>query len=409
MSAKGLTPDSLDCAEGNNGFATRRQNRRKSPSGSSKRRGNGEGSIYQRPDGTWCATYNAGYNEQGGRKRRTIFGKTKQAVQNKLQKVFSEVASGAPIEPHRMTVGEFLDRWLTGAAKTTVKPTTYVNYEGVIRNHIKPHLSGVPLMKLAVIHIQGLYSAMARDGKSAETIRLTHAVIRRSLKQGVRWRLIPYNVCVDVDRPRVAKADITPLDAKQVAKFLKVTKKDRLGAVFTLAIAAGMRSGELFGLQWPDVDLQSGMVKVTHTLTELGGKLFLTEPKTAKGRRCINLPAMAVDALRKHRARMRAEGHADVPWVFCNTHGGPLRRSRFRERVFKPLLKKAGLPDIRFHDLRHTSATLLLSAGVHPKIVQERLGHSQISVTLDTYSHVLPTLQLEAADKLDSILRGGAA
>jgi integrase len=374
-----------------------------------RRRGNGEGSIYQRTDGTWCATYSAGYNEKGKRKRRTIFGKTKQAVQNKLHKLLSEVATGTPIEPHRMTVGEFLDRWLTGSAKTIVKPTTFVNYEGVIKNHIKPHLGGVPLMKLAVIHIQGLYSAMARDGKSAETIRLTHAVLRRALKQGVRWRLIPYNVCADVDRPRVAKAEIAPLNIEQVAKFLKVVEQDRHSAVFTLAIAAGMRSGELFGLQWHDVDLKAGAIMVTHTLTELHGKWFLTEPKTAKGRRRINLPAMAIEALKKHRSQMLTEGHGNVPWVFCDTQGGPLRRSHFRERVFKPLLKKAGLPNIRFHDLRHTSATLLLSAGVHPKIVQERLGHSQISVTLDTYSHVLPTLQLEAADKLDSILRGGAA
>lgn len=407
MNQRESTPDSVRIAYGRPASDNGSRKRRKKASGSNKRRGNGEGSVYQRPNGTWCATYAAGYNDQGQRKRRTVFGKTKQAVQNKLQKVLSEVAAGTPIEPNRMTVGEFLDRWLTGAAKTTVKPTTYANYEGVIKNHIKPHLGGVPLQKLAVVQIQGLYSAMARDGKSAETIRLAHAVLRRALRQGVRWHLIPYNVCVDVDRPRVAKADITPLDAKQVAKFLKVTKKDRLGAVFTLAIAAGMRSGELFGLQWPDVDLKNGMVKVTHTLTELGGELFLTEPKTAKGRRCINLPAVAIDALKKHQRQMRAEGHGNVPWVFCDTQGGPLRRSHFRERTFKPLLKKAGLPDIRFHDLRHTSATLLLSAGVHPKVVQERLGHSQISVTLDTYSHVLPTLQLEAADKLDSILRGG--
>jgi integrase len=251
-----------------------------------------------------------------------------------------------------MTVGEFLDRWLTGSAKTIVKPTTFVNYEGVIKNHIKPHLGGVPLMKLAVIHIQGLYSAMARDGKSAETIRLTHAVLRRALKQGVRWRLIPYNVCADVDRPRVAKAEIAPLNIEQVAKFLKVVEQDRHSAVFTLAIAAGMRSGELFGLQWHDVDLKAGAIMVTHTLTELHGKWFLTEPKTAKGRRRINLPAMAIEALKKHRSQMLTEGHGNVPWVFCDTQGGPLRRSHFRERVFKPLLKKAGLPNIRFHDLR---------------------------------------------------------
>jgi integrase len=253
--------------------------------------------------------------------------------------------------------------------------------------------------------VQSLYPAMDRAGKSGETIRVVHAVLRRALKQAVLWRLVPYNVCVDVDRPRVAKADITPLDGKQVTKLLAVAANDRLSAIFTVAIATGMCFGELFGLYWADVDLETSAIMVKHTLTELSGQLFLTEPKTARGRRRINLPAIAVKALRKHRKLMAAEGHGDVPWVFCDTAGGPLRRSHFHERTFKPLLVEAGLPPIRFHDLRHTSATLLLSAGVHPKVVQERLGHSQISVTLDTYSHVLPTLQLEAADKLDAVLR----
>ena len=146
---------------------------------------------------------------------------------------------------------------------------------------------------------------------------------------------------------------------------------------------------------------------VRRALIEVGGRLHLVEPKTARSRRRIDLPQMAIAALERHRAAMLAEGKGAVAWVFCNTKGGPLRRSHFHRQTFKPLLKRAELPDIRFHDLRHTSATLLLSAGVHPKVVQERLGHSQISVTLDTYSHVLPTLQREAAGKLDGILAGG--
>ena len=378
--------------------------RKKRPSGR-RRRGNGEGSIYQRADGTWCATYSSGYDVQGKRKRRTIFAETKKAVQNKLHKAFREVVAGTSVEPHRLTVGEYLDRWLTGAAKTAVKPTTYANYEGVIRNHLKPHLGGVPLLKLNVLQVQGLYSAMDRAGKSAETIRLTHAVLRRALKQAVRSRLVPYNVCSDVDRPRVAKAEIAPLNTEQAVALLDAADNDRLGALFTLALATGMRLGELLGLQWAEVDFDAGVIMVTHTLTELNGKLFLSEPKTAKGRRRIDMPQIAIEALRDHRLAMQREGYENIPWVFCNTRGGPLRRSHFHQQTFKPLLKKANLPDIRFHDLRHTSATLLLSVGTHPKVVQERLGHSQISVTMDTYSHVLPTMQLDAANKLDKLLR----
>jgi integrase len=374
----------------------------------SSRRGNGEGSIYQRADGTWCATYNGGYDDQGKRKRRTIFGRTRQIVQEKLRKALHEAPNGGSTEPQRLTVGQYLDRWLTGAVKTTVKPTTYANYEGVIRNFLKPNLGGMPLSKLGVIHVQSLYATMARAGKSAETIRLAHAVLRRALKQAVRWRLVPYNVCADVDRPRVAKADITPLDADQAQALLAEARGDRLGALIVLAVATGMRLGELLGLHRVDVDLDRGVLMVRHTLTELHGQLFLTEPKTAKSRRRIELPQVAIEALLEHRERMRLEGHGNTPWVFCSSCGGPLRRTHVHANTFKPMLAKAGLPDIRFHDLRHTSATLLLSAGVHPKVVQERLGHSQISVTLDIYSHVLPTLQLEAAGKLDQILRNGS-
>jgi integrase len=369
-----------------------------------KRRGNGEGSIYQRSDGTWCATYSAGYNEQGKRRRRTIFGNSKQDVQEKLRVLTSQISAGAQIEPQRITVAEYLDRWLKDVARPTLKASTYENYAAAAKNHLKPRIGGIALSKLSIIHVQSLYADMTRCGKSAETVRLAHAVLRRALRQAVNWRLVPYNVCAEVERPRVVKSEITPLDATQVAALLKVAEADRLAAIFTVAIATGMRLGELFGLQRPDVDLAAGVIMVKHTLTEVKGRLHLTEPKTARSRRRIDLPKVAIDALRRHCQAMAAEGHGNSKWIFCNVKGGPLRRSHFHDNSFKPLLKKAKLPTIRFHDLRHTSATLLLTAGVHPKVVQERLGHSQISVTLDIYSHVLPTMQREAASKLDQVL-----
>jgi integrase len=372
---------------------------------SRKRRGNGEGSVYQRADGTWCATISVGYDANGKRKRRTLFGKSKQQVQEKLAKLANEVAHQRDIEPQRIKLGEYLDRWLNDAAKPRIRETTYANYERVIKNHVKPHLGGVPLAKLTAFQIHGLYSCLELAGKSAETIRLVHAVLHRALKQAVRWRLIPFNMAADVDRPRAAKADISPLSAEQVKHLLKAAQGDRLEALYVLAVTAGMRLGELLGLQWSDLDLQGGAVMVQHSLQELNGKLTLAEPKTARGRRRIELPQMAVDALNRHRKRMLKEGLAGVSWVFPTPSGVPWRRSHFHFHQFKPLLKRADLPDIRFHDLRHTSATLLLSQGVHPKVVQERLGHSQISVTLDTYSHMLPTLQVEAAGKLDSLLQ----
>lgn len=369
------------------------------------RRGRGEGSIYQRANGMWCATYSAGYANDGNRKRRTVFGESKEDVQKKLRDKLNQATTSLSIAPNKVKLGQYLDRWLNDAAKAAVRPTTYANYERVVKNHIKPHLGGVTLGNLTPVHVQSMIASMQTDGKSAETIRLTYAVLRRALKQAVTWRLVTYNATYGVERPRAVKVEITALDADQVTDLLKAARGDRLEAIYVLAVGTGMRLGEIFGLQWADVDLAAATIMVRRTLSELGGKLFTSEPKTAKGRRKIDLPAVAVAALLKHRKQTIVEGFAAIAWVFCNTKGGPLRRSHFHKQQFKPLLKKAKLPDIRFHDLRHTSATLLLAAGVHPKIVQERLGHSQISVTLDTYSHILPSMQVDAAYRLDLLLQ----
>jgi integrase len=368
------------------------------------RRDRGDGSIYQRANGMWCGTYSAGYASDGSRKRRTVFGESREDVQKKLRDKLNQATTSLSVAPTKVKLGDYLGRWLNDAAKSAVRPTTYSNYERVIKNHIKPHLGGVALGILTPVHVQSMIAALKRDGKSAETIRLTYAVLRRALKQAVTWGLLTHNATYGVERPRAVKMEISVYDAEQVAKLLSAAKDDRLEALYVLAVGAGMRLGEIFGLQWADVDLAARTIMVRRTLSELNGKLFPSEPKTAKGRRKIDLPAIVVAALQRHRKQAMAEGFAAVEWVFCNSIGTPLRRSRFHSQHFKPLLRKAGLPDIRFHDLRHTSATLLLAAGVHPKVVQERLGHSQISVTLDTYSHILPSMQLDAATRLDALM-----
>ena len=209
-----------------------------------------------------------------------------------------------------------------------------------------------------------------------------------------------------MERPRVPRKEFRVLDADEARRLLEAAKGDRLEALLVLALTTGMRQGELLGLQWEDVDLKNGTIYVRRTLLEVDGRLTTGETKSGRNRR-LDLPEIAVEALREHRKRMMAEGHPG-PWVFCDTKGGPIRKNNLIRRWFKPLLEKAGLPEIRFHDLRHTAATLLLTLGVHPKVVQERLGHSQISVTLDTYSHVLPSLQKQAASKLDAMFRSGS-
>jgi integrase len=373
-----------------------------------KRRGYGEGSIHERPDGMWRATISVGYGANGKRKRRDFYGKTKREVQDELTKLQNQKMHGTLVAPSRLTVSTFLEQWVEDVARVTVRATTYSNYKGVIKNHVSKHVGGIVLQRLEPNHVQAMYSAMEKDGASAETRRLVHAVLRRSLKQALKWGLVIRNVCDAVDPPRVSKRDIHALSPEQVCKLLAAAAGNRLEAIYPTAVGTGMRLGELFGLQWSDVDLGSRKISVRHTLTELNGNLTLSEPKSAKGKRMVELPQRVVNALHEHRKRSLAEGFGSVPWVFCNQHGGPLRRSHFHAQLFKPLLRRAGLPDIRFHDLRHTSATLLLLQGVHPKVVQERLGHAQISLTLDTYSHVLPSMQKDAASRLDAMLAPAA-
>jgi integrase len=369
-----------------------------------KRRGNGEGSIYQRANGRWEAVITVGYNATGKRVRRTLYGWTKKEVQDGLTSLQSRKLDGSLSETSKLTVASFLSRWLETVARPGVRATSLANYRRAVNNHIAPMIGGIPLAKLTPAHVQGLYAEMEREGKSGYIRRQAHIVMRSAFKQAVKWGIIPRNVCDAVDQPRLPQSHFKTLDAEQCVKFLDAARGEKLEAAFVVALGTGLRLGEIFGLQWADVDLQGGSIFVRHTLTELAGRLSLSEPKTPKSRRRVALPAVVVEALHEHRKRELLDGHAATTWVFHNRLGRPLRRAGFYVSHFKPLLKKAGLPDMHFHGLRHTFASLLLSASVHPKIVQEALGHTTISMTLDTYSHLLPTMQAEAAVQLDRLL-----
>jgi integrase len=372
---------------------------------STARRGNGEGSISQRPDGRWRADISMGFDPTTGKRlRRTVYGWTKKEVQDELTKLQGQKTGGTLLPVNKMTLGEFLTTWLEETARPNIRAATYECYESTIRLHISPKIGGVKLDKVTPAHIQGLYSALERDKVSCYKRRHCHAVLHRALKQAVKWRTLSWNACDAVEAPRVNRSEVNPLTPEQSDTLLAAAKGDRLEALYFTGLTTGMRLGELFGLQWSDVDLEAGVITVRHALQERKGKLTLGEPKTAKSRRRVELSPMAVDALHEHRRRQLKAGHLASGYVFTNTEGNPLRRSHFHRYSFKPLLKKAKLPDIRFHDLRHTSATLLLLGGMNPKIVSERLGHSQIGITLDIYSHALPTLQKEAANCFDRLL-----
>jgi integrase len=368
---------------------------------STRRRGNGEGSIYQsEKDGRWIAMLSIGYDGNGKRQRKAIYGQTKKEVLEELAKLQNAKIDGVLCAPSKLTVAKLLERWLETRSK--IADTTRANYKNAIERHINKRIGGLGLQKLTPLHVQSLYTDLQQSA-GTDVCRISHVVLSRALKQAVRWGMVPRNVCDAVERPKTVKADIQPLNAEQAGSLLDAASGDRLEALYVVAVDTGMRLGKLFGLQWSDVDFEHRTISVRHTLQELSGKLKLKPPKTANSRRKIDLAQMSVDALSSHKKAMLIEGHGRCEFVFCNLHGTPLRRSHFHRQDFKPLLKAAGLPDMHFHSLRHTSATLQLMGGVHPKVVQERHGHSQISVTMDTYSHVLDGMGRDAADKLNSI------
>jgi integrase len=369
-----------------------------------RRRGNGEGSIYKRPDGRWSATITTSYGDGGKRKRKTVYGKSMKEVQTALTKLQADKRSNSLCDASRETVTQFLDRWLKDSARLKVQATTLEGYTSIVATHIAPRIGGVRLDKLTAAHVQWLQSDLESAGASPRTRQMVHAVLRRALNVAMKWSLVPRNVCHAIDPPKVGKRDMRPLSAQEADTLIANAESHRLAALFVVAINTGMRQGELFGLHWDAVDLEGRTLSVKQSLKSLKGGCKLGTPKTSKSRRRIDLGREVVAALHEHRKKMMAEGHAASPWVFCDRKGGHLRKSNFIRQIFKPLLKRAGLPDIRFHDLRHTAATLMLSENINPKVVQERLGHSTIAQTMDTYSHVLPSMSRNAADVLDDVL-----
>jgi integrase len=270
---------------------------------------------------------------------------------------------------------------------------------------LRKHLGTIRLAKLRRPHIETFYSDLLAAGVSAAMVRKVGVTLSISLNAAVASRLIPYNPATGVRKPKAKKPEIQVLDLDQAARFLREARSDRLYALYVTALDSGCRPGELLALTWPDLDLTTGYVSLRRSLEDMDGKLRIKDVKTAKSRRRIKLAAQTLDALHEHRKAMLAEGR-DVKTgiLFVDTEGGYVRLSNLRPKSFQPILRRAGLPKIRLYDLRHTCATLLLLADVPAKIVSERLGHASITITLDTYSHVLPSMQERAAAMMSKIL-----
>jgi len=372
-----------------------------------KRRGQNEGSIYRQGDSRWAAAVSL-----PGRKRKYFYGRTREAVQKKLLKARHDLQQGLPLSDERITFGKYLDKWLEDSVQPSVRPATFNRYSRDCRIHIKPALGYIKLVRLNPGEIQSLLNRKQVEGLSPASVRHIHAVIRRALEQAYQWQLVPRNVAKLVKPPRVPKKEAKALSPEQARAFLNAVKEDRLVAFYTVAMALGLRRGECLALKWDDIDFENETLRVRHTLHRIrGGGWTLAEPKSANSRRTIALPKVIVKAFREHKKRQLEERifqgsrWQETGFVFTSTIGTPLNGDNVFKK-FRDILKKAGLPEINLHGLRHTAASLLLVQGVSPRVVMETLGHSQISFTMNTYSHVMPVLMRDAADKMDAILSG---
>jgi len=369
------------------------------------RRNNGEGSIQKRKDGRWCGRYSV------DGKRKYVYGKTRKEVSEKLFKLISESKSSYAFDiDSKILIRDHMNDWLENSVRASVSIRTYERRGEVTRLHVIPLLGDMKLKDLTPNHLRRLYREKLDSGLSPRSVNHIHCTLNKALNEAVRWRIIPVNVCGLVNPPRCPDEEMKVLTSKQVGRLLEISKGDRFEALYYLAVTTGMRRGELLALKWEDVNFNRGTVQVKRSLSRIRGGLIFVSPKSAKGRRNIALTTGVIEALRKHRV-IQDEERSRENWqenglVFPTTVGTPLYPHLVVQRSFKKLLRKAGLPlDTRFHDLRHTAATLLLTKGVHPKIVQELLGHSSISITLDTYSHVLPNMQSEAVRAMEDIFK----
>jgi integrase len=364
--------------------------------------GNGEGSIYPvRDKNGKIKGYRAAYvvHTAVGPKRRYLSGKRREDVRDKLIEALGNRAQGLVFDAGTLTVGEYLDRWLKDSLRGTVRASTVERHEINVRTHIKPCFGHVRLKGLTPAHVRGLHREKLDGGLSPATVRKIHSTLHKALTQAVADGLLPRNAAA-VKAPRPAPREMRPLSEEEARRFLDAASEagDPFEALYVLAITAGLRRGELLALRWDDLDLERGTLRVARSLTREKGRYLMGDTKTKKGRRRVNLTPRTVAALKAHRKRQLEERvrlaglYEDRGLVFSTGTGAIVSPENLVKRSFRLILKAAGLPEIRFHDLRHTCATILLGRAVHPKLVQELLGHATVAMTLDTYSHYLPSM-----------------
>ncbi len=369
-----------------------------------RKRANGEGSVYRRKsDGRWVGSLSL---PDGTRK--VFYGKKQSEVIAKLDEAANDLRRGMLAVGSNTTLQEYLENWLENVHKPTIRLSTYLNYRKLLKNYLVPGLGKVKIHRLTPQQVQGFYSQKMSQGLAPKTVNNIHGVLHKALDNAVKWNILPRNVCDAVTPPRIPRKEKNVLTKQQAHTLLEEVKAHRLEALLTLAITTGMREGELLALHWQDMNFEDCSLQVKRAVSYLKGYGYIeSEPKTAKGRRMIKLPVFVVAILRRHKTQQeehrREVGRAwiEKDLMFTNAQGYFYSASTLR-KVFRRFLVSIGLPHMRFHDLRHSAATILLAMNVHPKVVQEILGHSQIAMTLDVYSHALPSMQEEVTKQWDS-------
>jgi len=374
------------------------------------------GHIIKRYKNSYSVVLNMGIDPTTGKRKQqwvSVKG-TKKDAEKRLAEMLHQIDTGSFMKPGKTTVAEFLERWLKDYAKPNLAPRTAEGYESIIRQHLIPRLGNIPLMRLKPEHLQKYYSetlSSGRCGKSssltAQTVRHHHTALHKALQTAVEWGVLPRNVADAVKAPRAERPEMRTWGESEIGQFLQAARRTPYYALFYSALFTGMRRSELLALRWQDVDLILSQVHVSRSLHQIRDRsLVFRSTKTAKGRRTIDLPPSAARVLAEHRERQKLERlmlgmpSKDEDLVFSHVDATPLRPNSIT-RAWVMLAARAGLKVIRLHDARHTHASIMLKQGVHPKIVQERLGHSSIAITLDTYSHLSPGLQEAAAKRFD--------
>ncbi len=376
-----------------------------------KRRANGEGNIRKRKDGRWEGRYTAGTSPETGKQIfKNVLGKTQSEVKEKLKKALADSQKLDLAKQGKYTVGTWMDAWFENVAKIKVRPSSHQTYRGYIDNHIKPNIGNIPLEKLTTMELQKLYRKLLTSGRverieaekqpkglSAKTVRNINQVISSAMDLAVAQKIIlenPTNAC---SLPRVEHKEMHTISSEQLQAFLEEAKRSDVYEMYYIELSTGLRRGELLGLKWEDIDMQQGIIRVRRQISRIDGKIVEAPLKTKNSYRTVTISPQAIEVLKAQKVKTNDQ------YVFPSPNGGPISPDSVNN-MLKRVLERAGIPKVRFHDLRHTFATLALQNGVDIKTVSGMLGHFSAGFTLDTYAHVTTAAQKEAAQTMENVL-----